>query len=196
MEDYGRWLLVRRIRTRRPVLEKMTEFWEAMLHVPVSGDAQFTWRVDYGDTIRRHALGRFDRMLTETTTHPAMLMAAIDALGVINKLNAQLNAQGRVQAADPAKGVSKPTVDWKDGASHLRALDRSGDQVVAVVIEDAATLSNLAALRPNKPADPNEIDPSITAVTRGTNRTDPNAAGAPAASASGGAGKKAPPKKK
>lgn len=43
MDDYGRWLLVRRIRTRRPVLEKMTEFWEGMLHVPVSGDAQFTW---------------------------------------------------------------------------------------------------------------------------------------------------------
>ena len=39
MGDYGRWLLLRRMRTRRPVLEKMTEFWEAMLHVPVSGDA-------------------------------------------------------------------------------------------------------------------------------------------------------------
>jgi uncharacterized protein (DUF1800 family) len=74
MADYGRWLLVRRIRTRRPVLEKMTEFWEAMLHVPVSGDAQFTWRVDYGDTIRKHALGRFDEMLVATTTHPAMLI--------------------------------------------------------------------------------------------------------------------------
>jgi hypothetical protein len=74
MEDYGRWLLVRRIRTRRPVLEKMTEFWEGMLHVPVSGDAHFTWRVDYGDTIRRHALGRFDQMLAATTIHPAMLI--------------------------------------------------------------------------------------------------------------------------
>lgn len=74
MEDYGRWLLVRRIHTRRPVLEKMTEFWEGMLHVPVSGDAHFTWRVDYGDTVRRHALGRFDQMLAETTTHPAMLI--------------------------------------------------------------------------------------------------------------------------
>lgn len=74
MEDYGRWLLVRRTRTRRPVLEKMTEFWEGMLHVPVSGDAHFTWRVDYGDTIRRHALGRFDQLLVETTTHPAMLI--------------------------------------------------------------------------------------------------------------------------
>lgn len=74
MEDYGRWLLVRRVRTRRPVLEKMTEFWEGMLHVPVSGDAQFTWRVDYGDTIRRHALGRFDQLLAATTTHPATLI--------------------------------------------------------------------------------------------------------------------------
>ena len=74
MEDYGRWMLVRRTRTRRPVLEKMTEFWEGMLHVPVSGDAHFTWRVDYGDTIRHHALGRFDQLLVETTTHPAMLI--------------------------------------------------------------------------------------------------------------------------
>ena len=74
MADYGRWLLNRRIHTRRPVLEKMTEFWEALLHVPVSGDAQFTWRVDYGDTIRRHALGRFDQLLPAAITHPAMLI--------------------------------------------------------------------------------------------------------------------------
>ena len=74
MGDYGRWLLMRRIRTRRPVLEKMTELWEAMLHVPASGDAQFTWRVDYGDTIRRHALGRFDQLLPAAITHPAMLI--------------------------------------------------------------------------------------------------------------------------
>ena len=74
MDDYGRWLLVRRVRTRRPVLEKMTEFWEGMLHVPVSGDAHFTWRVDYGDSIRKHALGRFDELLAATTTHPAMLI--------------------------------------------------------------------------------------------------------------------------
>lgn len=75
MEDYGRWLLLRRVRTRRPVLEKMTEFWEAMLHVPVSGDGHFTWRVDYGDTIRRNALGRFDQLLADAATHPAMLIS-------------------------------------------------------------------------------------------------------------------------
>lgn len=74
MNDYGRWLLNRRIHTRRPVHEKMTEFWEAMLHVPVSGDAQFTWRADYGETVRRHALGRFDELLPAAITHPAMLI--------------------------------------------------------------------------------------------------------------------------
>ncbi len=74
MDDYGRWLLVRRIMTNRPVHEKMTEFWESMLHVPVTGDAQFTWRVRYGDAIRTHALGRFDQLLAATVTHPAMLI--------------------------------------------------------------------------------------------------------------------------
>lgn len=74
MDDYARWLLARRIATRRPVHEKMTEFWESMLHVPVTGDAAFTWRVRYGDTVRKHALGRFDTLLAATATHPAMLI--------------------------------------------------------------------------------------------------------------------------
>lgn len=115
-------------------------------------------------------------------------------LDAVNKLNAQLNAQGRVQQADPAKGIRAMTVDWSDGAHHLRAVDRSGDKVVGLVVEDASTLANLAALRPNKMVDPTEIDPSIAAVTGGANRSDPNApSAAPSAS---GAGKKAPPKKK
>ncbi|MDF2694435.1 MAG: hypothetical protein K0S65_2818, partial [Labilithrix sp.] len=117
-------------------------------------------------------------------------------LDAVNKLNSQLNAQGRVQGADAAKGIHTTSVDWKDGASHLRAVDRSGDRLVGLVIEDSATLSNLAALRPNKPVDPNEIDPSIVAVTKGTNRTDPNASTAPAGSASGKKSATPPPKKK
>lgn len=74
MNDYARWLLVRRILTNRPVHEKMTEFWESMLHVPVTGDAAFTWRVRYGDIVRKHALGRFDALLRATATHPSMLI--------------------------------------------------------------------------------------------------------------------------
>ena len=114
----------------------------------------------------------------------------------VNKINAQLNAQGRVQQADPAKGIAATAVDWKDGSSHLRAVDRSGDRLVGIAVEDSGTLSNLAALRPNKPEDPNEIDPSIKAVTGGANRSDPNA---PSAAPDGSAaGKKpaTPPKKK
>ncbi len=74
MFDYQRWLLVRRIRTRRQVHEVMTEFWEHHFNVPVNGDAQFTWRTDFGTVIRQHALGRFDELLPAVITHPAMLI--------------------------------------------------------------------------------------------------------------------------
>lgn len=74
MADYQRWLLIRRMRTRRQVHEVMTEFWEHHFNVPVNGDAQFTWRSDYGNVIRRHALGRFDDLLAGVITHPAMLI--------------------------------------------------------------------------------------------------------------------------
>ena len=74
MADYGRRLMMRRITSEKQVLEVMTEFFEAHLHVTATGDAQATWRASYGDVIRRHALGRFDEMLFEAITHPAMLI--------------------------------------------------------------------------------------------------------------------------
>lgn len=116
-------------------------------------------------------------------------------LDAVNTLNAQLHAQGRVQQADAAKGINTTTVDWKDATTHLRALDRSNEKLVGLVVEENGTLSNLAALRPNKMEDPTAIDPSIAAVTGGSNRSDPNA---PSAAPSGSAAKKGapPPKKK
>lgn len=110
----------------------------------------------------------------------------------VNRLNAQLNAQGRYQVPNEKNGLHQNTVDWKDAANHLRAVDRTNERLVGIVIEDGATLSNLAALRPNKLPDPTEIDPSIKAVTQGK-PSDPNAA--PSA-APAGSGKKPPPKKK
>ena len=74
MWDYGRRLLLRRMTSQRQVLEVMTEFFESHLHVAAIGDAHATWRASYGDVIRRNALGRFDQMLLEAVTHPAMLM--------------------------------------------------------------------------------------------------------------------------
>ena len=73
MFDYERWVLMRRMTSRRQLLEVMTEFWENHLNVPAVGDAQFTHRVAYGDTIRAGALGRFDDLLHAAVTHPAML---------------------------------------------------------------------------------------------------------------------------
>jgi hypothetical protein len=115
-------------------------------------------------------------------------------LEAVNKTNATLGAQGRVQGADAAKGINATTVDWKDGKTHLRLVDRSSEHLVAVVVEDQSTLNNIAALRPNKAEDPTAIDPSIAAVTKG-GLSDPNAPN-PSASASGGKKGAPPPKKK
>ncbi len=114
-------------------------------------------------------------------------------LDSVNTMNGKVAAQGRVQGADPAKGINATTVDWKDGSSHLRLVDRSGERVVAVVMEDNGTLGNLTALRPNKAEDPTAIDPTIAAVTKG-GLSDPNA-GKPAGSASAAPKKGGAPKK-
>lgn len=111
----------------------------------------------------------------------------------VSAVGAQLGAEGRKQAPDAAKGIMAPTTDWKDGSSHLRLVDRSSEHLVGLVVEDSSTLGNLAQLRSNKAEDPTAIDPSIAAVTKGTNRTDPNAVGAPSASAKP---TQKPPKKK
>jgi uncharacterized protein (DUF1800 family) len=72
MANYQRWLLMRRIVSKRQLLEVMTEFWESHLHVPVHDDGVFGFRADYGKLIRANALGKFDEMLAATTIHPAM----------------------------------------------------------------------------------------------------------------------------
>lgn len=74
MNDYGSWVLTRRLRSSRQVLETMTAFFENLLYVPVSGDPYFTWRVDYGRTIRARALGRYSDLLAAAVLHPAMLV--------------------------------------------------------------------------------------------------------------------------
>lgn len=72
MEDYARWVLMRRITSKRQLLEVMTEFWENHLHVPVDADGVFTHRVPYGKALRSGALGKFSDLLFTATTHPAM----------------------------------------------------------------------------------------------------------------------------
>lgn len=100
----------------------------------------------------------------------------------VTKLNVQFNTPARIRGADAAQGLGFTTADWQDAPTHLRALDRSREGILAIVLEDRAILGALATLRSNQVEDPMAIDPSISAVTRGVGRTDPNAsrdAGAP-----------------
>lgn len=113
----------------------------------------------------------------------------------VNLMNGKLGAAGRIQGADAAKGINTTTVDWKDSSTHLRLVDRSGERLVGVVVEDNSTLNSLASLRTNKSEDPTAIDPTIAAVTKG-GLSDPNAAQPAGASSAKPDNKKAPPKKK
>jgi hypothetical protein len=93
----------------------------------------------------------------------------------VTKLNTLFSVPARIRAADASQGLERTEADWQDAKSHLRAVDRSGEHITGVVLEDKNTLTNLASLRSNKPVDPFAIDPSIAALTR-KGVSDPNAA--------------------
>ncbi len=73
-EQLSSWTMLRRIHSRRQVLETMVDFWSNHLHVGAVGGTAWTQRVGYDQTIRQHALGRFEDLLVACTLHPAMLM--------------------------------------------------------------------------------------------------------------------------
>jgi hypothetical protein len=93
----------------------------------------------------------------------------------VGKLGGLLKVQGRLLAVDPAQGIERTTVDWQDGSTHLRAIDRSSEHLIGIVLEDRRTLLNLPSLRSAKPDDPFKLDPSIGAITN-HGVSDPNAA--------------------
>lgn len=93
MEDYQRWVMVRRIYSRRQVLETMTQFWENHLNVPTNGEQWFLYRKSYGEMIRRNALGRFDQLLINAITHPAMLIYLDNATSTATRPNENLGRE-------------------------------------------------------------------------------------------------------
>ena len=107
----------------------------------------------------------------------------------VNRVQGILGVAGRTRAQDPSSGLDYTSVDWQDGATHLRVLDR-GKNLVGVVLEERATLNALPQLRSNKGDDPLAMDPSIAAATHGSISDPSHAGAAPSASAS------AKPKKK
>ncbi len=91
--NYQRSLLNRRIRTRRQVLEVMTEFWENHFYVPATGMNHFIFRKPYGDFLRRNALGTFEDLLQGALTHPAMLVYLDNAISTASAINENLGRE-------------------------------------------------------------------------------------------------------
>jgi hypothetical protein len=93
----------------------------------------------------------------------------------VTRLNGAMSVPARIRPADPGQGVDRTTADWQDKTTHVRAVDRSSEHVLGIVLEDRSTLGSLASLRAVKASDPFAIDPAIAAVTK-QGVTDPNAA--------------------
>ncbi len=72
--DLANYSMLRRMYSERQVFENMVEFWSNHLHVPATADQAWVHRFSYDETIRRHALGRFDDLLEAASLHPAMLL--------------------------------------------------------------------------------------------------------------------------
>jgi hypothetical protein len=101
----------------------------------------------------------------------------------VNRIQGVIGVAGRSRAADPANGLDYTTVDWQDGTTHGRLVDRSKNKIVGVVLEERATLNALPQLRANKAEDLMAIDPSIAAATRSDISDPSHNAPAPVSSA-------------
>lgn len=126
-EDLGNLAMLRRIFSRRSVLENMVEFWSNHLHVPCRTTPEFVQRVPYDAMIRSHALGRFDDLLVAASLHPAMLLYLDNWKSVRNAPNEnqgrevlELHTVGRESYTEPMvkdsarllSGWTVRTSDW------------------------------------------------------------------------------------
>jgi hypothetical protein len=70
--DFARWTLLRRMTSNRQLLEVMTDVWGNLLYISL-GAKSFPHRPRYDATIRAHALGTYEQLLTAAVLHPCML---------------------------------------------------------------------------------------------------------------------------
>lgn len=122
--DLGAYTMLKRMYSNRPVQETMVDFWSDHFHVKATGDLGFVFRDSYDQTVRAHALGRFDQLLEAVTLHPAMVIYLDNHLSKKNAPNEnhgrellELHTVGRTSGyteamvKDSAKILSGYTVD-------------------------------------------------------------------------------------
>jgi len=93
----------------------------------------------------------------------------------VGELQKRFGVPGRALAADFEHGRASTEVDWVDASTHVRALDRSGENILALVYEDRSTSDRNLAWRGAQKGDDNAIDPMIAAATKAGAVNDPNA---------------------
>lgn len=135
--DLGNWTALRRMYSTRQVHETMVDFWNNHLHVPANVNHSWALRWTYDQTVREHALGRFEDLLVACSLHPAMLLYLDNAKSVRNAPNEnqgrellELHTLGRTSGyteqmvKDSARILSGYTVDegrwaaYYDSARH------------------------------------------------------------------------------
>jgi uncharacterized protein (DUF1800 family) len=72
MLDFQNWTMMRRLLTRRCLLEAMTDFWANLFHVPPESDPAWVFRTDYELMLRTNALTTFENLLSSAVAHPCM----------------------------------------------------------------------------------------------------------------------------
>jgi hypothetical protein len=146
MANYQRWALVRRIKSRRQLLEVMCEFWENHFNVPVNGDAAFTWRTDYGLKLRAVALTSFEKLLRTAILHPAMGIYLSNAVSTKSAPNENLGREllelhtvgrGAGYTEDDVKNSARILTGyrvamWQDFSASYRPQDHATGQVTVM----------------------------------------------------------------
>lgn len=85
--ELASYSMLRQVYSTRQVLENMVAFWSNHLHVQSGHRTACAHRYSYDQTVRRHALGRFEDLLVECTLHPAMLFYLDNSTSVTNAPN-------------------------------------------------------------------------------------------------------------
>lgn len=128
MQDLASWTMMRRLLTKRQLLEVMTDFWTNLLHVPTSADQAWVYRVEYQNMIRDGALGSFDALLKNAITHPCMGLYLDNVNSTATAINENL---GREVLECHTVGVGAPYTesDVVDSARILTgfSVDTKGD---------------------------------------------------------------------
>lgn len=84
------------------------------------------------------------------------------AVAAISEL---LGGQPTMVAADPGHGHSFDEAVWTTNSTHIRAINRDYQKVVAVAWADRSVQDNLASHRPNGSGDPNAVDSQVRDAT-------------------------------